>query len=224
MMRASSFPPKVAPDVMAIVPIFRKRRRAREGADFIDKLSCSSSARRKSRPAAAARPTTSALFFRQVSRPGDHRRLARQPARRQAVSLGAARRALPRRSRPARCGSEAFVLKQRLDRSKETVPHPTDAQLARSRSRACIRPCWIAQSVPGANHPHAESYDEMKKILPKRRLRPRLLHPTVPRTKQGEGGDQGHRSLHPPRAGGQTGPDIFTGEPTSTQVLFALAY
>ena len=160
-------PPKVAPTVVAIVPIFRGDEERATIKAFTDKL-VRAAVRRRGAGAARVGRRHRELPVGSRDAPADRGRLARQPAGRQAVPLGAARRAVPHRGRAARRGG-GRVRAQEADSIAARRPcRSADA----SRAWLVDRLDQVQRDMLGrarafrdASTRKAESYDEMKTIL-----------------------------------------------------------
>ena len=164
-------PPRVAPDVAAIVPIFKTPEEEAEGAR-VHREGRRRAVRRPAGVAATqdrAATASSRYFFDADDRAADRRRLARRPPRRQAVPLGAARRAVPHRGRPARRGRRRVRPQGAAgSRSKQIVQarrgHRRLAQATLDAVQAAM--FEKARAYRDSQHPRTRrTYDEMKQIL-----------------------------------------------------------
>ncbi|HVS70065.1 MAG TPA: aminoacyl--tRNA ligase-related protein [Phycisphaerae bacterium] len=226
-------PPKVAPYLIAIVPIFKSPEEQQKVAAFIDKLLVQLVGEEEL-AAAKARQTDPALpryfFDKQTNqailvdwrdnRPGDKQFHWEQRGAPFRIEVG-----------PRDVDQNAFVLKKRLDRSKEAVQLTGD-----------ITPTWLrtqldaiqqamfdkAKQLRDANIRTAGSYDELKKITaeqggfirahftPNRDIEAKIKEETkatvrcIPFDFNGENA--------------KPGKDIYTGQETATQVIFAQSY
>jgi hypothetical protein len=152
-------------------------RSARPSAEFVDKVVAPW---RRGEVAAAAkrlRRWDQELFLRQDDRPEDRRRLARRPARRQAISLGTARRAAAHRSRPARCRRRGDGPQTAAGSGKSTVSlGEISGEWLRKRWTRFIRDVRKGPDFRDQNTRDAGSYDEMKTDSCRaRRIRPRVF-------------------------------------------------
>ena len=226
-------PPKVAPYLIAIVPIFKSPEEQQKVAAFIDKLLIQLVGEEEL-GAAKARQTDPALpryFFDRYTnqaiivdwrdnRPGDKQFHWEQRGVPFRIEVG-----------PRDVDQNAFVLKKRLDRSKE-ITQLTDA----------ITPQWLraqldtiqtamfekARQFRDANIRTAASYDELKKLTaesggfirchftPNREIEAKIKDETkatvrcIPFDHNGDNASPGK--------------DIYTGAETTTQVIFAQSY
>jgi prolyl-tRNA synthetase len=226
-------PPKVAPHVMAIVPIFRSPEEQQKVSAFIDKLLVQLVGEPEV-AAAKARQTDPALpryFFDKVTnqailvdwrdnRPGDKQFHWEQRGIPFRVEVG-----------PRDVDANAFVLKKRLDRSKEIV------QLGAAVNADWLR-CQLdgiqkamfekARAFRDANIRSAATYDELKKLIaetpgfvrchftPSREIEAKIKEETKATVRCIPFEYNGDKAT--------SGKDIFTGQETNTQVLFAQSY
>ncbi|HXU69561.1 MAG TPA: aminoacyl--tRNA ligase-related protein [Polyangia bacterium] len=219
-------PPKVAPQVVAIVPIFRGDEERATIKAFTDKLVaqlCGGEARAPRVSGDGIESFTwDPVTHQQIvvdwrdNRPGDKQYHWEQRGVPFRVEVG-----------PRDVAAGGFVLKKRLDRSKETVQ-------AADASRA-----WLvdrldqmqrdmlgrARAFRDASTRRAESYDELKRIVtneggfvrcffkPDRAIEAKIKDETKATVR-----------CIPLEQSGLSGRCIYTGEPTDIEVLFAIAY
>jgi prolyl-tRNA synthetase len=225
-------PPRVAPTVVAIVPIFKSDEEKTKVAGFIDTL-LTQLVGEKEVAAAKARqadPVLPRYFFDKSTsqaivvdwrdhRPGDKQFHWEQ-------------RGVPFRfeAGPRDVDQNAFVLKRRLDRSKEIVPAETvTAAWLMAQLEAAQRAMFEkAKAYRDANIRTASSYEELKKLIaetggfvrchftPNREIEAKIKEETKATVRcipfATEGSPEGE------------GVDIYTGEKTRTEVLFAQSY
>ncbi len=218
-------PPRVAPDVVAIVPIFKTPEEEAKVRGFIDQLI----------PALTGRPDgvkrsrhglESYLFdpateqrivvdFRD-SRPGDKQYHWEQRGVPFRIEVG-----------PRDVDGGTFVLKTRLDRGKAVVclADVNAAWLPARLNDAHNAMFEKAKNFREENTRTAHTYDELKQILkehggfvkcffnPDRQAEERIKQETKATVR-----------CIPADQPNEAGTDILTGQPAKTQVLFALAY
>jgi prolyl-tRNA synthetase len=225
-------PPKVAPTLVAIVPIFKSPEEQQKVSDFIDKLLVQLVGEQEV-AAAKARQTDPALpryFFDKTTtqaivvdwrdnRPGDKQFHWEQ-------------RGVPFRFEvgPRDVDANAFVLKKRLDRSKEIVQRDTvTADWLRAGLDAIQTALFDkAAAFRDANIRTAATYDELKKIIsenggfvrchftPNRDIEAKIKDETKATVRCIPFEYNGDRAT--------PGKDIYTGQETTTQVIFAQSY
>ena len=222
-------PPRVAPFVAAIVPIFKSEEERNTVRAFIDKVLTSLVG--ADELAAAARRfgynETPPYFFDSTTgqrivvdwrdaRPGDKQYHWEQ-------------RGVPFRFEvgPRDVANNAFVLKRRLDRSKAVV---TLDQASREWLRQQLDEVHKAmldkaRKFQAAETREAASYDEMKKILAEHAGFVRCFF-KPDKTIEARIKEDCKATVRcvPFEQPGTTGKCIFTGEESNTQVLFAQAY
>ena len=222
-------PPRVAPIVVAVVPIYKSPEEKAAVREFIGKVMAALVGEEEIARSAKrfGRDEVESYFFDAVTgqrivvdwrdaRPGDKQYHWEQ-------------RGVPFRFEvgPRDVAGGAFVMKRRLDRAKETV------QLA------TVTREWLRGKLEDVHHAMfdkalkfreestrwADSYDQMKKILetqggfvrcwfnPGKEVEARIKDETKATV----------RCIPFDQPGGE-GKDIYTGEPSKTQVLFAQAY
>jgi prolyl-tRNA synthetase len=222
-------PPRVAPQVAAVVPIFKTDEERAKVKAFVERLlralagdaEVAAGARR-----AAVRDVES-YFFDPVThqrivvdwsdeRPGEKHFRWEQKGVPFRIEVG-----------PRDVDGASFVLKHRLDRAKETVAL-SDASASWLRARMDATQAKLlekARAFRDANTRSASSYEEMKAILEKDGGFVRCWFapdgPTEDRIKEETKATV--RCIPLDQPGGE-GKCIVSGRPTSTQVLFAQAY
>jgi prolyl-tRNA synthetase len=231
-------PPKVAPYVVAIVPIFRSPEEEQKVRGFIDQLLVKLVGE-KELAAGKARQTDPALprfFFDRVnnqsilvdwrdSRPGDKQYHWEQRGVPFRIEVG-----------PRDVDGGAMVVKKRLDRSKEIVPLTTVTPEWLSAQLDAVQTAMFekARAFRDANMKTAATYDELKKIMadatapgavggfvrayfkPDKAIEAKIKDETKATVRCIPFADNGPDT--------QPGKCIYTGEETTTQVLFAQAY
>ncbi len=225
-------PPRVAPTVCAIVPIYKTDEEKQQVLDFIQKLLAQLvPTANNSLESATQKQSVASLQFNthtnqkivvdlRDARPGDKQYHWEQKGVPFRIEVG-----------PRDVQQGVFVLKHRLDRAKETV------NLADVAS-----PAWLNSRLDAMHHAlfdraknfresstrQADSYDEMKKILteqggfvsvwfePDRTAEAKIKDETkatvrcIPMEQSGDGTSEGVC--------------IYSGKPTKTRVVFAQAY
>jgi prolyl-tRNA synthetase len=222
-------PPKVAPIVAAIVPIFRSPEEAAKVREFIGKLMTAMVGETE---AAAgdkrAKPDSIASYFfdklndqRIVvdwrdSRPGDKQYHWEQRGVPFRMEVG-----------PRDVDGGAFVLKQRLDRGKATVSagEVSSVWLRQKLDEMHTAMFEKARKFRDENIRRAESYAQMKEILEKQGgfVRAWLKPSKESEQKIKEETKATVRCIPFDQPAGK-GKCIFSGEETETEVLFAIAY
>ncbi|MFT3787761.1 MAG: His/Gly/Thr/Pro-type tRNA ligase C-terminal domain-containing protein [Tepidisphaeraceae bacterium] len=222
-------PPRVAPNVAAIVPIYKSEEEKKTVLEFIEKLTTSLTGSSSSAPLseASSKATIANLFFDthtnqkivvdlRDARPGDKQYHWEQRGVPFRIEVG-----------PRDVAQGVFVLKHRLDRAKETVKlEDVSATWLKAKLDAMHATLFDrAKTFRDTSTREASSYDEMKKILaeqggfvrcwfePSRENEAKIKEETKATV----------RCIPLMQSGGE-GKDIYTGQPTKTQVLFALAY
>jgi len=219
-------PPKVAPTVAAIVPIFRGEEEKATVKAFTDKLVAELSGGQARAPRVSGDGiesfTWDPVTHQQIvvdwrdSRPGDKQYHWEQRGVPFRIEVG-----------PRDVAAGAFVLKKRLDRSKETV-QAADA----SRAWLTDRLDQVQRDMLGKarafreeNTRTVDSYDELKRIVtneggfvrcffkPDRLVEAKIKEETKATVR-----------CIPLEQSGLSGRCIYTGETTDTEVLFAVAY
>jgi len=219
-------PPKVAPTVAAIVPIFRGEEEKATVKAFTDKLVAELSGGQARAPRVSGDGiesfTWDPVTHQQIvvdwrdNRPGDKQYHWEQRGVPFRIEVG-----------PRDVAAGAFVLKKRLDRSKETV-QAADA----SRAWLTDRLDQVQRDMLGKarafreeNTRTVDSYDELKRIVtneggfvrcffkPDRLVEAKIKEETKATVR-----------CIPLEQAGLSGRCIYTGETTDTEVLFAVAY
>ena len=221
-------PPRVAPNVVAIVPIFKTDEERTKVQDFIRELLTSLVG--ESEVAAAEKRQTGDIksyFFDRVThqaivvdwrdaRPGDKQYHWEQRGVPLRIEVG-----------PRDVDSRAVVLKQRLDRSKAIVPagEINAAWLTARLNDVQNAMLDRARKFRDENTRPAATYEEMKKIISEQGglVRAYFKPDRANEAKIKEETKATVRCipLDQPQTPGRC---IFTGEETTTQVLFAQAY
>lgn len=218
-------PPRVAPDVVAIVPIFKTPEEEAKVRAFIDQLI----------PALTGRPDNakrsrhgleSYLFdpateqrlvvdFRD-SRPGDKQYHWEQRGVPFRIEVG-----------PRDVDAGTFVLKTRLDRGKAIVNlgEVNAAWLPNRLNEAHDAMFEKAKKFREDNTRTAETYDQLKQILKEHGGFVRcFFNPDRAAEEKIKQDTKATVRCIPTDQPAEAGTDILTGQPTKTQVVFALAY
>jgi prolyl-tRNA synthetase len=219
-------PPRVAPVVAAIVPIFKTDEEKAKVKTFIDNLVASLTGL----PASAGRVTSDGIqthFFDKTThqriivdwrdaRPGDKQYHWEQRGVPFRMEVG-----------PRDVDANVFVLKRRLDRAKENIQISDASSTWLKAKLEDVHNTMLekARTMRDQMTTTATTYDEMKKILTEKAGFVRcFFNPNLENEKKIKEETKATVRLIPFDQSGQTGKDIFTGEPTTTEVLFALAY
>ena len=218
-------PPRVAPDVAAIVPIYRGPEEEQKVRGFIDKLVANLTAghdtQRISRHGIESwlyNPSTEQRIvadFRD-SRPGEkhfHWEQRGVPFR---IEVG-----------PRDVDADSFVLKGRIDGSKQPykLTDASSAWLNEKLNAAHAALFERARQYREANTTWADTYDQMKQILKDKGGFVRCyFKPGIEAEARIKDQTKATVRCIPFDQPGTTGKDIYTGEETSIQVLFAQAY
>lgn len=220
-------PPRAAPVVVAIVPIFRSPEEQEKVNGFIEKL-LSAIVGEEEVAAGKARhadPTLPRFFYDKIAgqsivvdwrdnRPGDKQFHWEQRGVPFRIEVG-----------PRDVDANAFVLKKRLDRSKETVQIGTvSAAWLKDQLEAVQKAMFDKAKAFREAHMHtAATYDELKKHAEGGGFVKCFFTPS--RENEAKIKEQTKATVRcvPFEQGGR-GKDIFTGEETGTQVIFAQAY
>jgi prolyl-tRNA synthetase len=219
-------PPRVAPVVAAIVPIFKSDEERTKVAAFINNLVTALTGS----PAAENRPAPDAIqshFFDRTT----HQRIVVdwRDARPGDKQYHWEQRGVPFRMEvgPRDVDSGAFVLKRRLDRGKETVQAASISRdwLAAKLDEVQTAMLEKARTLRDQITTPASSYDEMKKILSEKGGFVRVPFNQNP-ANEAKIKDETKATVRAiPLEQPQTlGKDIVTGEDAKTEVLFAQAY
>jgi prolyl-tRNA synthetase len=225
-------PPKVAPYLVAIVPIFKSPEEQLKVSGFIDKLLVQLVGEQEL-VAAKTRQTDPALpryFFDKHTgqaivvdwrdnRPGDKQFHWEQRGVPFRIEVG-----------PRDVDQNAFVLKKRLDRSKETIQRETvTADWLRTALDAVQNALFEkAAAFRDANIRTATTYDELKKLIAENGGFVRC-HFTPSREVEAKIKDETKATVRciPFEFNGPNatpGKDIYTNQETTTQVVFAQSY
>lgn len=222
-------PPRVAPVVAAIVPIFKSDEERRTVRAFIDQV-LAALVGENELAAAAKRYGFNEIpnyFFDSVTgqrivvdwrdaRPGDKQYHWEQ-------------RGVPFRFEvgPRDVASNAFMLKRRLDRSKATVtlPEATRDWLKQQLGELHVAMIDKARKFQTDNTRPAASYDEMKRILAEQGGFVRCFF-NPDKTIEAKIKEDIKATVRciPFDQPGTSGTDIYTNQPSTTEVLFAQAY
>jgi prolyl-tRNA synthetase len=218
-------PPRVAPDVAAVVPIYKSPDDEAKVRGFLDQLITKLTGGRETYKISrhgfesylfdAATEQRIVADFRD-SRPGDKHYHWEQRGVPFRIEVG-----------PRDVDAGAFVLKGRIDGSKETVKlADASPEWLRAKLEAAHAALFEkARAYRAANTRDASSYDEMKQILkdaggfvrcyfkPSRENEKRIKEETKATVR-----------CIPFEQPGAKGKDVYTGEETDTVVLFAQAY
>jgi len=219
-------PPRVAPDVAAIIPIYRSDEDREKVRAFTERVVRALTGE-EAAAAASSAGELDRYFFDRVT----HQRIVvdRRDARPGDKQFHWEQRGVPFRIEigPRDVDAGAFVMKHRLDREKETVPldqaspewlrGKLDAAQDKLRERA--------RTFRDENIRPAATYDEMKAILKE--------HGGFVRCRFEPGEEAEDRIQNETKATvrvipfeqpGGAGPCMYSGKETSTEVLFAQAY
>jgi prolyl-tRNA synthetase len=222
-------PPKVAPIVTAIVPIFKSPEEAAKVRQFIENiLTALVGEEEVGSVAKRAKPDAIASYFFDKStdqrivvdwrdaRPGDKQYHWEQRGVPFRMEVG-----------PRDVDAGALVLKHRLDRAKATVQATEiSAPWLRTRLEEMHRAMFDkAARFREENTRRADTYDQMKEILEKQGGFVRAFFKPS-RESEAKIKEQTKATVRciPFDQPGTQGKCIFTGEPTETEVLFAIAY
>ena len=218
-------PPHVAPEVAAVVPIYRGPEEEQKVRAFVEKLIAALTGGRQTQR--ISRHGIESWLFDQSteqrivadfrdSRPGEkhfHWEQRGVPFR---FEIG-----------PRDVDSGSFVLKGRIDGSKEAVKlADASEQWLRARLDAAHSALFDrALRFRGANTHWADSYQQMKQILKEKGGFVRCYF-TPDRANEARIKEETKATVRciPFDQPGTKGKDIYTGQETSTQVLFAQAY
>ncbi len=222
-------PPAAAPTVVAIVPIFKSEEERKLVAEFAEKV-VTSLAGAEEFAAASGRLSAdgiSSYFFDKVkgqkilvdwrdARPGDKQYHWEQRGVPLRIEIG-----------PRDVAGGVMVVKRRLDREKTTVAlgDISAAWLKERLSQIQTIMFEKARKFRDENIRDAGSYDELKKIIAEQGgfVRAWFKPDRATEAKIKEQTKATVRCILPDEAG-QSGKCIFSGEPTTSRVLFAQAY
>jgi prolyl-tRNA synthetase len=222
-------PPRVAPVACAIVPIYKSDEEKAQVLAFISKIvdQLCGDGSSKALAASAEKQTVAQVFFDKYThqkvvvdlrdtRPGDKQYHWEQRGAPFRIEVG------PRDVQQGVC-----VLKHRLDRVKETV---TLADITAAWMRAKLDTMHQtlfdrAKTFRDTSTRDAGSYDEMKKILTEQAGFVRCwFEPSRENEAKIKEETKATVRCIPLDQPGGSGTCIYSGKPTSTQVLFAVAY
>jgi prolyl-tRNA synthetase len=218
-------PPRVAPDVAAVVPIYRGPEEEQKVRGFVQQVITALTAGRESQQISrhgieswlfdAATEQRIVADFRD-SRPGDkhfHWEQRGVPFR---IEIG-----------PRDVDAGSFVLKNRIDKSKEVVKlnDVSEAWLREKLNAAHVAIFEKARQFRDANTHWADTYDQMKQILKEKGgfVRCYFKPDRAAEAKIKEETKATVRCI-PFDQPGTSGKDIYSGEETSIQAIFATAY
>jgi prolyl-tRNA synthetase len=218
-------PPRVAPDVAAVVPIYRGPEEEQKVRAFVEKLVASLTGGRETNRISRHGieswqfdPITEQRIvadFRD-SRPGEKHFQWEQRGVPFRIEVG-----------PRDVDAGNFVLKGRIDGSKETIPASTaDKAWLRGKLEAAQAALFQkAKKYRDENTHSAESYDQLKQILKDKGGFVRCYF-NSDRANERKIKDETKATVRvvPFEQPGTSGKDIITGQETATQVLFATAY
>jgi prolyl-tRNA synthetase len=222
-------PPKVAPTVVAIVPIFKSDEEQAKVREFVRKLLVSlvGEAEVNAGSQRLASDGIESVFFDKIthqriivdwrdSRPGDKQYHWEQRGVPFRIEVG-----------PRDIDAGAFVLKRRLDRGKETVSLGDVSEKWLTGKLEQVQQAMYdkARAYRDANTRRADTYDEMKKILAEQGGFVRCFFKPS-RESEAKIKEETKATVRcipfvQPTAAGKC---IFTGEATELEVLFAQAY
>jgi prolyl-tRNA synthetase len=219
-------PPRVAPQVVAIVPIFRGEEERKTIHEFTRKLVDQLAGGKAPAPRVSGEGIESYTWNRDThqqivvdwrdNRPGDKQYHWEQRGVPLRIEVG-----------PRDVAANAFVLKKRLDRSKETVPvsGATHAWLVDKLDQMQRDMHARALAFRDANTRRADSYDELKRIVTTEGGFVRCFF-KPDRANEAKIKEETKATVRciPLEQSGLSGRCIYTGEPTDTEVLFAIAY
>lgn len=222
-------PPKIAPTVAAIVPIWKNDEEKQKVKGAIEKVVAALVGQEEVAAAAqrGARNDIENFFFDKNThqsvvvdwrdaRPGDKQYHWEQRGVPFRIEVG-----------PRDCDAGTCILKRRLDRGKETAQF---ADISREWLQAKL--CDAQQALfdralkfREENTHRAESYDELKKILNDKGGFIRCFF-APDRAKEAQIKEETKATVRcvPFAQPGGKGKDILTGEPVETEVIFAVAY
>jgi prolyl-tRNA synthetase len=220
-------PPRVAPVVAAIVPIFKTDEEKQKVQSFIHKLLTGLATSVASEKPNRTSDAIETHFFDKSThqkivvdyrdaRPGDKQYHWEQRGVPFRIEVG-----------PRDVDANTFVLKRRLDRAKEIVQvaDATSAWLRTKLEEVHQAMLDKARTMRDQMTHTASTYEEMKKILSEKGGFVRCyFNPSVENEKKIKDETKATVRCIPFDQSGQPGKDIFTGETTTTEVLFAVAY
>jgi prolyl-tRNA synthetase len=218
-------PPRVAPDVAAIVPIYRGPDEEKKVRPFVERIIAALTAGHDTQPISrhgiesylfdAATEQRLTADFRDA-RPGDkhfHWEQRGVPFR---IEVG-----------PRDVDADSFVLKGRIDGSKTVIKlaEISEAWLRDKLNAAQAALFEKARAYREANTHPAETYEQLKQILKEKGGFVRCFF-NPDRAAEAKIKEETKATVRcvPFEQPGTSGKDIYTGQETSTQVLFAQAY
>ena len=218
-------PPRVAPDVAAVVPIYRGPEEEQKVRSFVDKLIAALTAGRPTNRISrhgieswlfdAATEQRIVADFRDA-RPGEkhfHWEQRGVPFR---IEIG-----------PRDIDAASFVLKGRIDGSKDVIKlaEVNEKWLLTKLDAAHGALFEKARAFREANTHWADTYDQLKQIIHDKGGFVRCYF-KPDRAAEAKIKEQTKATIRcvPFNQPGTEGKDVYTGEPTRTQVLFAQAY
>ena len=219
-------PPRVAPIVLAIVPIFKSPEEEAKVRGFIAKLLAAFTGNENPNILKTNDGLESVIYNRvshqrividwRDARPGDKQYHWEQRGVPLRIEVG-----------PRDVDSNGFVLKQRVDRSKtiETLASASGKWLNEKLDAAHVALFERAKKFRDENIRDASSYDELKKILTEKGgfIRCHFIPNKQVEAQIKEETKATVRCI-PFEGQGKPGKCIMTGQETTTQVLFAIAY
>ncbi len=218
-------PPRVAPDVAAIVPIYKSPEDEAKVRGFIDRLLAAMTDGRNANKVShhgleryLFDPLTEqriVVDFRDA-RPGDKQYHWEQRGVPFRIEVG-----------PRDVDAGSFVLKNRIDGTRQPVKltDVTDGWLRNGLDAAHATLFEKARRLRDENMRDAATYEQMKQILQDKGGFVRcFFKPDVTNETRIKNETKATVRCIPFEQPGTTGKDIFTGEETNTQVLFAQAY
>jgi len=218
-------PPRVAPEVAAVVPIYRGPEEEQKVRGFVEKLVAQLTGGRETNRISRHGieswqfdPQTEQRIvadFRD-SRPGEKHFYWEQRGVPFRIEVG-----------PRDVDAGAFILKGRIDGSKEPIKlAEASEQWLRAKLEAAHNALFEkARKFRDENTHNADSYDQMKQILNEKGGFVRCyFEPNVENEKRIKEQTKATVRCIPFDQPGTSGKDILTGNQTGTQVLFAQAY
>lgn len=222
-------PPRVAPTLVAVVPIFKSDAERAAVKEFIDKVLIQLVGEDELRAADNRRSGDEIKSYFCDQNSGQRIVVDWRDARPGDKQYHWEQRGVPLRMEvgPRDVAAEAFVLKRRLDRAKETVGlAQVSAGWLQDKLEAIQQEMFQrAQTFREENTRPATSYEQMKEILaahggfvrchfnPNRETEAKIKEETKATVR-----------CVPFEQSGESGKDIITGQETATEVLFAQAY
>ena len=218
-------PPRVAPDVAAVVPIYRGPEEEQKVRAFVEKLVASLTGGRETNR--ISRHGIESWQFDPIT---EQRIVADfRDARPGEKHFHWEQRGVPFRIEvgPRDVDAGNLVLKGRIDGSKETIPATiANEDWLRSKLQAAHTALFEkARTYRDQNTHNADTYEQMKQILKDKAGFVRCYF-TPDRANEKKIKDETKATVRciPFEQPGTPGKDILTGQETKTQVLFAVAY